>query len=166
MNCRRFNISECGPPNPILVCYPGSGAAASSLAYIVCLHGRVPEKYEIWSMIAQGVREVHTLAWVRIFDDFTEDNFQTTFYNSQRCRIPFIGRRLLNGSADFIRFTNVTSDSTLNIISTRNIFVHPWGNYPTLIGPTCSNYTCRAYVQPTYDAEAHGCIFGWTLSGK
>ena len=33
-----------------------------------------------------------------------------------------------------------------NIISTRNIFVHPWGKYPTLIKPTCSNCTCRAYV--------------------
>ena len=33
-----------------------------------------------------------------------------------------------------------------DIISTRNIFVRPWGKYPTLIGPTFSNYTFRAYV--------------------
>ena len=56
---RRFNIAERGPPDPILVRYPGSGAAASLLAYIVCLHGCVPEKYELWSMKAQGVLEVH-----------------------------------------------------------------------------------------------------------
>ena len=62
MNCRRFNIADSGPLDPILVRYPGSFAAASSLAYIVCLHGRVPEKYELWSMNAQGVRKVHPFA--------------------------------------------------------------------------------------------------------
>ena len=92
MNRRRFNVAERGPPDPILVRYPGSGAAASSLAYIVCLHGYVPE---LWSLNAQGVREVHPFARVRLFDDFKEDTFRTTFYNSQRCRIPFIRQRLL-----------------------------------------------------------------------
>ena len=55
----------------------------------------------------------------------------------------------MNGSVQFIRFADVTSDSTSNIISTRNIFVHLWGDCPNLIGPTCSNYTCRAYVPIT-----------------
>ena len=32
MNCLRFNIAECGPPDPILVCYLGSGAAATRIA--------------------------------------------------------------------------------------------------------------------------------------
>ena len=72
---RRFNIAERGPPDPILVRYPGSDATASSLAYIVCLHGRVPEKYELWSLNAQGVCEVHPFARVKLFDDFTEDAF-------------------------------------------------------------------------------------------
>ena len=146
MSRGRFNVAERGPPDPILVRYPGSGAAASSLAYIVCLHVCVPEKYELWSMNAQGVCEVHPFARVRLFDDLTEDTFRTTFYNSRRHRIPFIGRISLNGIFQFIRFADVTSDSTSNIISAQNIFVHPWGNYPTLIGPTCSNYTCRVHV--------------------
>ena len=60
-----------------------------------------------------------------------------------------IGWRSLNVSVEFIRFADVIWDSTSNIISTRNICVHPWGKYPTLIGPTCSNYTCRAYVPIT-----------------
>ena len=72
---RRFNVAARGPPDPILVRYPGSDAAASLLTCIVCLHGRVPEKYEIWSMNAQGVRKVHLLARVRLFEDFTEDTF-------------------------------------------------------------------------------------------
>ena len=76
-----FNVADRGPSDPILVRSPGSGAAASSLAYIVCLHGRVREKYELWSMNAQGVCEAHLFARVRLFNDFTEDTFRTTFYN-------------------------------------------------------------------------------------
>ena len=109
----------------------------------------MPEKYELWSLNSQGVFEVHPFARVKLFDKFAEDTFQTTFYNLRRCRIPFIGRRLLNGSVQFIGFSDVISESTSNIISSRNIFVYPWGKYPTLIGPTCSNYTCRAYVSIT-----------------
>ena len=52
MSRRRFNVAEGGPPDPILVRYPGSDTAASSLAYIVCLHVRVPEKYKLWSLNA------------------------------------------------------------------------------------------------------------------
>ena len=133
---RRFNVAERGPLDPILVRYPGSDAATSPVTYIVCLHGRVPDEYELWSLNAQGVREVHPFARVRLFNDFTEDSFWTNFYNLQRCLIPFIGQRSLNCSVKFILFDDVTSDSTSDNISTRNIFVHAWGNYPTMIGPT------------------------------
>ena len=61
----------------------------------------------------------------------------------------FIGRRSVNGSVEFIQFSNIAEDSTSDIISTRNIFVHCWGEYPTLIDPPCSRYTCRAYVPIT-----------------
>ena len=37
----------------------------------------------------------------------------------------------------------------VTLFSTQNIFIHSWGQYPTMIGPTCSNYTCRAYVPIT-----------------
>ena len=76
---RRFNVAEPGPPDPILVRYPGSNAAASTVTYIVCLHGQVPEEYELWSLNAQGVREVRPFAWVRLYDDLREDTFLTTF---------------------------------------------------------------------------------------
>ena len=65
------------------------------------------------------------------------------------CRIPFIGRRSLNGSVEFIEIDDVTSDSTKDVISTPNIFVHEWGTYPTIIGPTVSNYTFGAYTPIT-----------------
>ena len=80
---------------------------------------------------------------------FREYTFWTTLFNLRGCRITFIGQRPLNGSVEFIEFTDVTSDSTKSVVSTRNIFVHEWGSYPTMIGPTCSNYTCHAYVPIT-----------------
>ena len=64
-------------------------------------------------------------------------------------RIPFIGRKSLNGSVELIKYVDVTSDSTKGVISTRNVFVREWGTYPTMIGPTCYNYTCCAYVPIT-----------------
>ena len=150
MSRRRSNVSELGIPYPVFVRYPGSNAAASSIKYIVCLNGRVPERYVVWNMNAQGVREVHPISQFNIFDAFAEDNFRSTFFNSRRCRIPLIGRISVNGSVKFIRLADVIADSTSYIISTRNIFVHPWGKYPTLIGPTCSKYTCQAYVPITF----------------
>ena len=149
MRRRCPNVPVCGTPDPVLVHYSGSNASIAPVIYIVCLHGRVPERYELWSLNAQGVCEIYLFAQIRLFDDFREDTFRTTFFNSRRCRIPFIGRRSLNGSVDFIRFADVTSDSTKDIISTRNIFVHEWGTYPTMVGTTSSNYTCFAYVPIT-----------------
>ena len=61
----------------------------------------------------------------------------------------FIGHKGLNGSVKFLRYSGVTSDSSCHIISTQNIFIHSWAQNPTMIGPTCSNYTCRAYVPLT-----------------
>ena len=87
MSRRRFNVADRGPQDPILVRYPGSDVAASPVTYIFYLHGRVPEEYELWSLNAQGVRKVHPFARVRLFDDFREDTFWTTFYNSRSCHI-------------------------------------------------------------------------------
>ena len=68
-------------PDPAFVRYPGSDAAASSIKYIVCLNGQVPERYEVCSLNAQRVREVHPTARVNVFDLFAEDTFRGTFYN-------------------------------------------------------------------------------------
>ena len=149
MSCRRSNVARLGPLDPVFVCYPGSNAAASLIKYIVCLNGRVPERYEVWSLNTHGVREVHPTTQVKLFDLFAEYTFRSTFFNLRRCRVPFIGHRSVNSSIKFTRFADVIVDSTSEIISNRNISVHPWGKYPTLIGPACSNYTCRAYIPIT-----------------
>ena len=100
--------------------------------------------YELWALNAQGVREVHPFALVRIFDDFWEDTFKTFFFNLRRCRIPFIARRSLNNSVKFIRLAHITSDVEVAIY-TPNLFIHDWGTNPTMIYPTVSNITRRAY---------------------
>ena len=148
MRRRRSNVPVRGPPDTVLVHYSDSGASITPVTYIVCLHGRVPERYELWSLNAQGVCEVHPFARIRLLDDFREDTFQTTFFNSRRCCIPFIGWILLNSSVEFIEFADVTSDLK-GVIFIPNIFVHEWGTYPTMIGPTVSNYICCAYIPIT-----------------
>ena len=125
-----------GTPDPVLVSYSGSDAAAPSVSYILCLNGRVPERYEVWRLNRDGVREVHLTPRVKLFTLFDENTFRSTFYDSRRFRVPFIRRKGLNGSVEFIRYSDVTLGSTSHIISTQNIFVHSWGKYPTMIGPT------------------------------
>ena len=116
MSRGRSNVARLGLPDPVFVCYPGSNADASSNKYIVCLNGRVPERYEVWSLNSQRVREVHPIDRVKLFDAFAEDTFWSTFFNLQRCRIPFIGRRSVNGSVYFIRFADVIALSDIGQI--------------------------------------------------
>ena len=148
MRRRHPNVPARGPPDHILVHYSVSDDSIDRVTYIVYLNGRVPERYELWSLNAQGVREVHPFAGIRLLDDFGADTFLTTFFNLRRCRIPFISRRLLNGSVEFIEFADVTSD-TEGVISTLNLFVHKWGTNPTTLWPAVSNFTRRAYVPIT-----------------
>ena len=81
---RRPNVPLCWPPDPVLVHYSGSDASVAPVTYIVCLHVRVPEIYELWSLNKQGVCEIHPFAQILLLDDFREDTFQTTFFNSRR----------------------------------------------------------------------------------
>ena len=126
MSRRRSNVARLGTPDPVLVSYAGSDAATPSVSYIVCINGRVPERYEVWCLNRHGVREVHLTARVKLFTLFDKNTFQSTFYDARRCRVPFISRKGLNGSVEFIRYSDVTSDSAAHIISTKNIFIHSW----------------------------------------
>ena len=62
MSRRRSNVARAGSPYPFLVSYDGSGAVAPSVSYIVCLNGQVPERYEVWRLNRDGVRELHPTA--------------------------------------------------------------------------------------------------------
>ena len=148
MRMRHPIIPGHAPPDPVWFFCSGSDDTIKSVSYIVCLHGRVPKRYELWSLNASGVRKVHPFARVRLLDNFREDTFQNFFFNSWRCRIPFIGWRLLNSRVEFIRFSDVTLDAEV-VIYTPNIFFQEWDTYPTMIYPTVSNFTWQAYVTIT-----------------
>ena len=44
--------------------------------YIRCLHGQVPNAFELWALADNGVREVHPYARVNIRSEFREDIFK------------------------------------------------------------------------------------------
>ena len=84
MRLRHPNAPVRGPPDPVWAHYSGNDDSIYPVTYIVCLHGRVPERYELWSLNAQGAHKVHPFARIQLLDDFREANFQTTFFNSRR----------------------------------------------------------------------------------
>ena len=81
MSRRRSNVAGLGNPDPVLVRYAGNDAATPLVSYIVCINGRVPERYEVWCLNGHGVCEVHLTARVKLFDLFDEDTFQSTLYD-------------------------------------------------------------------------------------
>ena len=128
MSRRRSNVARLVTPYPVLVSYAGSDAAAPSVSYIFCINGWVSERYEVWCLNGHGFREVHLTDRVKLFTLFDENTFWSTFYDSRRCHVPFIGRKGLNGSVEFIRYSEVIADSTSDIISTQSILCIPGGN--------------------------------------
>ena len=154
MRGRHPTVPVSGPPYSVLVHYSVSDDYIYQVTYTVYLHGRVTKRYELWSLNAQGVCKVHPFTRIWLLDDFRADTFKTTFSNLQRCRIPFMGQISLNGSVEFICFADVTSDTEV-VISTPNLFVHEWGTNPSMLWPTVSNFTRRAYVPITSQKGFH-----------
>ena len=74
-------IPVCTPPQPVTVLRYGS-ADVIEVAYIRCLHGRVPKAFELWDLTEDGVREVLPYARVKRRSEFREDTFQTFFFNT------------------------------------------------------------------------------------
>ena len=52
-----------------------------------------------------------------------DEMIRSTYNDSRKFRVPFIGRKGLNGSVEFLHYSDVTSDSSCHIISTQNIFI-------------------------------------------
>ena len=104
MSRRRSNVARLGTPDLVLVSDAGSDVAAPSVSYIVCINGRVPERYEVWCLNGQEVCEVHLTAQVKLFTLFYENTFRIIFYDLQRCRVPFIGRKDLKNINEKVWF--------------------------------------------------------------
>ena len=75
---RAANLAKFGKPDPVFVRYTSSNVGV--VRYIVCINGRVPEKYELWHLNGAGVREVLPTARIKLLDVFAEDTFGSIFY--------------------------------------------------------------------------------------
>ena len=82
------------PPQPVTVLRSGS-ADVIEVTYILCLHGRVPEAFELCALAEDGVREVHPYARVKLLSEFREDTFQTFFFSALRPKKGIWNRRAL-----------------------------------------------------------------------
>ena len=69
------------PLHPVQALRSGRGGKID-VPYIRCLNGRVPEAFELWGFVEDGVRKVHPYARVKILDNFREDNFYYHFSNA------------------------------------------------------------------------------------
>ena len=141
-------IPFCVPPQPIQGLRSGRGGKID-IPYIRFLDGRVPEPYELWDLAEDGVREVHPYARFELLYDFIGYTFHTHFFNVRRFQIPFLGCRSVNMSVEFLDVVRTTQQVRSRVASwTKNIFVHSWGPYPTMIPRTISTITRHAYNVP------------------
>ena len=107
------------------------------------------EVYKLWAIAEDGVHEVHLYARVELLSNFMEDTFHTHFFNARQLQIPFLGCISVNMSVEFLDVSRTTQQVRSRVSSwTKNIFVHSWGPYPTMIPHTVSTITRRAYNVP------------------
>ena len=138
-------ISFSCPPQTITVLCSGSGEEIE-VTYIRCLNGWVPKCYELWALAEDVVFVFNPLARVELLSEFREDNFHTHFYNSQQSQIPFLGRRAMNDSFEFLDVFRTTQHVRSHVNYTPNIFVHSWGINPTdMFPPNISTINQHAY---------------------
>ena len=127
------------------------------IVYIRCIDGREPEAFELWAFSENRIREVHLFARVQIRDDFTEDTFYTEFFNARQIQINFLGRRSVNGSAQWLDDPCAApkSGSFCQVATwTENTFVYSWGPYPTVIPPNVSTIRRHAIENVPVNPQA------------
>ena len=106
----------------------------------------MPRAFEVWALAEDGVREVHPYARVKILSKFRRDAFHTHFFNARQLQIPFLGRRALNMSVEFLDIVRVTHHVGSRVDYTPKRFVQSWRVNPTdTIPPNFSTMTRRAY---------------------
>ena len=82
-----------------------------------------------------------------------EDEISDSSKQVESSKEPITDNHIVDRVCNFLDGTisvhsDVTSDAKV-VISTPNLLVHEWGTHPTMIYPTVSNFTRRAYVPIT-----------------
>ena len=99
-----------------------------------CIEGREPEIYGLWTFADDGIHEVHLYVWVKISDKFIGETFHTHFSNAWEVQIPFLGRRSVNGSVQWLDVPQPFGETGIATAAwTENIYVNLWGANPTRI---------------------------------
>ena len=125
-------------PRPAQALRSGRGGEID-ITYIRCINGRDPEVFKLWTFAEDKIRKVHPFARVQISNEFTEDTFYSYFFNAQIIRIPFLGRKFVNTSVQWIDVPRPFGKTGSRVATwTENTFIYSWGTYPTVIMPNRS----------------------------
>ena len=104
------------------------------VAYIRCIEGREPEVFELWAFDEDRIREIHLCARFQISNYFVGETFYSHFFNAREIRIPFLGRRSVNGSVQWLDVPRPFIETrNLTATWTENTLVYGWGTNPTVI---------------------------------
>ena len=144
INIPQPGIPEVVLPLPIQALRSGKGGEIDVI-YNRCIEGLEPEVFELWDFAEDGICEVHPYARVQISDDFVGETFYSHFFNTREIRIPFLGRRSVNRSVQWLDLTRPFGKTgTITTVWTENTFVYGWGTNPTVI-PNCPNRRCTTF---------------------
>ena len=81
-----------------------------------------------------GIREVHLYSRVQISNNFVKETFYTHFFNAREIQIPFLGRRSVNVSVQWLGVPlPFVETGIVTAAWTENTFVYSWGTNPTVI---------------------------------
>ena len=131
-------IPEVVPPHPVQDLCSGRGGEIDVM-YIRCIEGREPEVFELWAFAEDGIRKIHLYARVQISDDFVGETFYSHFLNAREIRIPFLVRRAVNGSVQWLDVPRAAAQAGSPVATwPENTFVYSWVTYPIVITPNVS----------------------------
>ena len=126
MDRRKPVVFEVFPPRTVQRLSSGRGGEGN-VWYTRCIEGWEPKIYELWTF-AEGVSgEAYMFAQVQISNDFSGETFHTHFSNEKSVRIPFLGRRSVNGSVQWLDIPRpFVKTGVATAAWTENIYVKLW----------------------------------------
>ena len=126
-------ISEIFPLRPVQRISNGRGGKVDVM-YTRCIEGREPEVFELWDFSEDGIREFHPYSQVQSSNIFLGGTFYTHFFNAREIRIPFLGRRSVNGSVQWLDVPRTFGETGIATAAwTENTFVNSWGTNPNVV---------------------------------
>ena len=118
-------VFEVFPPRTVQRLSSGRGGDGD-VWFTRCIEVQEPEIYELWNFADDRICEVHPFARVQISDDFTRGTFHTHFFNARAVRIPFLVRRSVNGSVQWLDVPRLFGETGVATAAwTENIYVNP-----------------------------------------